>query len=74
MCHHDTCAAMNIENFLTHQWLMTKYSHIESGCIQYNDGEPFEPLQLECAIADTRKVEEPFGNLTAVVRYQFWYN
>ena len=74
MCHLDTCAAMNTGNLLTHQWLMTKYPHIVSEYIQYNDSEPFEPLQLEVAVTDKDKIEEQSGRLTAIVRYQLRYH
>ena len=74
MYHLDTCAAMNTEKLLTHQWLITKYPHIVSEYIQYDDGEPFEPLQLECAIKDKKKAKEQAGRLTAIVRYQIRYH
>ena len=56
-----------------HQWLMTTYPEIVAEYIQFDDSDPFQPLQLECAVSDLSAVEDNHGKLTAIVRYWTQY-
>ena len=53
----DTCAAINTGNLLVHQWLMTTHPHLVAEFIQYDDKNPFETLQLYCAVEDLVNTE-----------------
>ena len=72
ICLINTCA-MNTGNLQVHQWLMTTYPEIVAEYIQFDDSDPFQPLQLECAVSDLSAVEDNHGKLTAIVRYWTQY-
>lgn len=69
ICHVDTCAAMSTGNLQLHEWIMTTYPDIVAEYIQYDDNNPFEPIQLSCAVQDLNTVQAEHGKLTAIVRY-----
>ena len=57
LCHLDSCATMNTGNLHMHYWLMTAQPHLVAEYIQYDDSNPFKPLQLACEIKDMESVE-----------------
>ena len=73
LCHVDSCAAMNTGNLLLHQYIITKHPEIVAEYIQYDDVEPFDPIQLQCAVDDSNKTTQDQGKLTAIVRYHTPY-
>lgn len=50
LMHLDSCAAMNTGKLSVHQWMIMKYPHLVAEYIRYDNANPFEPLQLACAI------------------------
>lgn len=73
-CHIDSCAAMNAGNLRVHQWIITTYPDIVEEYIQYDDANPFQPIMLECAVEDAKRMmEDTGGKLTAIVRYKTRY-
>ena len=73
LCHLDSCAVMNTGTLQVHQWLMTAHPHWVVEYIQYDNSNPFQPLQLACAVRDLEKAESMHGKLTAIVRYWMRY-
>ena len=73
LCHIDSCAAMNTGNLLLHQFIITNHPNIVAEYIQYDDSEPFDPIQLQCAVNDLDKITNDHGKLTAIVRYRTPY-
>ena len=73
LCHVDSCAAMNTGNLLLHQFIITNHPSVVAEYIQYDDSDPFDPIQLQCAVNDLDKVTEEHGKLTAIVRYRTPY-
>ena len=73
LCHIDSCAAMNTGNLLLHQFIITTHPSIVAEYIQYDDSEPFDPIQLQCAVNELDKITEEHGKLTAIVRYRTPY-
>ena len=67
--HMDTCAAMNTGDLLAHQWFMITHPQLVAEFIQYDDRNPFDLLQLHCAVDDLVKIESMHGKLAAIVRY-----
>ena len=67
--HVDTCAAMSTGNLQLHEWIMTTSPEIVAEYIQYDDINPFEPIQLSCAVQDLNTVQAEHGKLTAIVSY-----
>ena len=65
----DSCAAMNIGNLATHQWVITNHPHTVAEYLEYTDEQPFEPLQLQGAINTATTPNQDIGKLTAIVRY-----
>ena len=63
----DSCAGLNIGNLRVHQWAATKYPGIVRSWIEFNDKDNFEPLSLNCAVADLNKEESNHCKLTAMV-------
>ena len=45
--HLDTYAAINPCNLRVYQWLMTTHLQLVAEYIQYDDCNPFHPLQLQ---------------------------
>ena len=79
-CHVDTFAAMNTSNILVHKWVATEYPDIVVEFIEYNDPNPFQPLQLLCALKRTDSTNrhtqaeiDVANSLTAIVRYRTPY-
>ena len=79
-CHVDSCAAMNTGNLLVHKWVATKHPEIVVEFIEYNDPNPFQPLQLLCALKGTGSTDkhtqaeiDVANSLTAIVRYRTPY-
>ena len=60
---------MSTGNLQLHEWIMTAYPEIVAEYIQYDDNNPFEPIQLSCAVQDLNTVQADRGKLTAIVRY-----
>ena len=73
ICHVDTCAAMSTGNLQLHKWIMTTYPEIVAEYIQYDDNNPFEPIQLSCTVQDLNTVQAEHQTLTAIVRYWTQY-
>ena len=69
LCHVDSCAAMNTGNLLLHQYIITNHPEIVAEYIQYDDVEPFDPIQLQCAVTESTDTPAEQGKLTAIVRY-----
>jgi hypothetical protein len=73
-CHVDSCAAMNVGNLRVHQWIITNYPAVVEEYIQFDDENPFDPIQLECAVDDANLMSDTnVGKLTALVRYKTQY-
>ena len=51
------------------EWIMTTYPEIVAEYIQYDDNNPFEPIQLSCAVQDLNTVQAEHGKLTVIVHY-----
>ena len=64
---------MNTGNLLLHQFIITRHPYIVAEYIQYDDSNPFNPIQLQCAVNDLDKTTEEHGKLTAIVRYRTPY-
>ena len=52
---------------------MTTYPEIVAEYNQYDDNNPFEPIQLSCAVQDLNTVQSEHGKLTVIVRYWTQY-
>jgi len=73
-CHVDSCAAMNVGNLRVHHWIITNYPAVVEEYIQFDDENPFDPIQLECAVDDAHLMaDNSVGKLTALVRYKTRY-
>ena len=68
LCHVDTCAAMCTGNLKVHKWIMTAFPETVMDYVEFDDTEPFNPVQLSCAI-EQGNIAPDSGKLTAVVRY-----
>ena len=64
---------MNTGKPCVHKWLITDHPHLVAEYIQYDDANPFQPLQLACAVKDLKNTESMHGKLTAIVRYWMRY-
>ena len=71
-CHMDSCAAMNTANLLLHQWIMTTYPDIVDSYEHFNDDNPFQPIELDCAVPNSDSKQNR-NKLTAVVTYKTRY-
>ena len=69
LAHVDTCAAMNTGNLLLHKYIMIKHPSLFSEFVQYDNADPFDPIILQCAVADLVKAENDHGKITYVVCY-----
>ena len=56
---------MSTGNLKLHEWIMTTYTEIAAEYIQYDDNNPFEPIQLSCAVQDLNTVQAEHRKLTA---------
>ena len=65
----DSCAAINVVNIKIHQWVITTHPKIVSHYIQYKDENPFEPIQLNFAVEDYKKMKDTYGELIFLVVY-----
>ena len=52
LAHFDTCAAMNTGNPSLDKYIMTKYPSLVAKFIQYDNADPFDPIILQCTVAD----------------------
>ena len=59
---------MNTGNLQVHKWLMTAHPTIVAEYIQYDDSDPFQPLQLYCAVNSLDDIESMHGKLTTIDR------
>ena len=48
----DSCAGLNIGNLKMHQWIATTYPNIVRSWREFDNKDKFEPLSLNCAVAD----------------------
>ena len=48
----DSCAWLNIRHLRVHQWAATTYLNIVKNWIEHDDTDKFEPVGLNCAVAD----------------------
>ena len=64
LAHVDTCAAMNTGNLLLHKYIMIKHPSLFSEFVQYDNADPFDPIILQCAVANLVKTENYHGKLT----------
>ena len=73
---------MNTGNLLVHQWIMTAHPELVVDFIMYNDSNPFQPVQLLCALKNEDSTEnhtqaeiDIANSLCAIVRYRtpFFY-
>ena len=67
--HLNSCATMNTSNLNVHQLLMTAHPNLVAEYIQYDDSNPFQPLQLSCAVRNLEIAESVHDKLTAIDRY-----
>ena len=82
-CHIDSCAAMNTGNLLVHQWIISSHPEMVVDFVMYNNSNPFQPVQLLCALKNSKESEvhtqaelDVANSLCAIVRYRtpFFYN
>jgi hypothetical protein len=78
LCHVDSCAAMSTGNSLVHSWIMSTYPEIVVDYGEYNDPDPFVPLDLRCAVASnaqepTESKKDLRNSLTKYVTYKTSY-
>ena len=57
----DTCAAIKMGTLLLKIYIMTKHPYLVTEFIQYNDTDPFDPIVLQCTVADLVKTENDHG-------------
>ena len=63
---------MNTANLILHQWIMTTYPAIVANYEQFDDVNPFKPIELDCAVPSA-DAEAIANQLTAVVAYKTRY-
>ena len=64
---------MDLGNLKIHQWVITAHPEIVSRYIQYDDENPFEPIQLNCAVEDYENMKDTYGNIKSLVVYNTNY-
>ena len=76
-CHIDSCAAMNTGNLLVHKWIITSHPEMVIDFTMYNNTNPFQPVQLLCALKNddstdghTQAELDVASSLCAIVRYR----
>jgi hypothetical protein len=70
----DTCGALNTGYLLFHQFVMSERPDLVTEYIEFDAGNPFEPIKLGGAIRDWFDFDaSTHGNLTAVIRYRTPY-
>ena len=65
LAHTDICASMNTGNFLMYKYITTKNPSLVAEFVQYDDADPFDPIIIQCTVADLVKAENDNGYLTA---------
>ena len=53
--------------------MLTRNPHIVTDCTQYNDSQPFQPLQLPCVVIYLDKLESTHEKLNAIEIYWIHY-
>ena len=58
---------MNVVNIKIHKWVITTHPDIVYCYIQYDDENPFDTIQLNCAVDYYENMKDTHGKLTALV-------
>ena len=71
LTHIYTCALMNTENLLLHQWIIKMHPACVAVNTQFDDeNNEFQPIQLQLAINNAATpTQSDAGRLTAIVKY-----
>ena len=56
---------MNVGNLKIQQWIITKGPEIVSHYIQYYNKNPFDPIQLNCAVEAYENMQYTYVKLTS---------